>query len=65
MHPIAFASRSLTTTEQQYAQIEKECLAVVSVCGRFNGYIYGNSSARSPEYSGLGESVPGAVELPL
>ena len=40
-HPIAYASKSLTKTQQQFAQIEKEMLAVVFGCTRFHDYIYG------------------------
>ena len=34
--PVAFASRSLSSGERQYAQIEKECLAIVFAFSRFN-----------------------------
>ena len=34
--PVAFVSRSLSTVERQYAQIEKECLEIVFACSRFN-----------------------------
>ena len=39
--PIAFASKSLTETEQRYANIECELLAVVFGCERFHTYTYG------------------------
>ena len=39
--PIAFASKALTETEQWYANIERELLAVVFGCERFHTYIYG------------------------
>ena len=39
--PIAYASRSLIQAEEYYAQIEKELLAVVFGCEKFNHYVYG------------------------
>lgn len=39
--PVAFASRALTPTERNYAQIEKECLSIVFACQRFHHYLYG------------------------
>lgn len=39
--PVIYASRALTKTEENYAQIEKELLAVVFACTRFHQYIYG------------------------
>ena len=38
---MAYASRSMTTAEKNYAQIEKEQLGVVFTCERFHVYIYG------------------------
>lgn len=40
-HPIAYASRSLTTSEKNYSQIEKELLAICFATQKFNHYIYG------------------------
>ena len=39
-HPVAYASRALTPTETNYAQIEKELLAIVFGVERFEGYVY-------------------------
>ena len=39
--PVAYASRALTTTETSYAQIEKELLAIVFACEKFDAYIFG------------------------
>ena len=39
--PIEFASKSLSKTEQNYANIEREMLAIVFGCERFHLYVYG------------------------
>ena len=39
--PIAYASKVLTKSQQNYAQIEKEMLAIVFGCTRFHEYIFG------------------------
>ena len=39
--PVAYASRSMTLTEQRYAQIEIEALAITWACDRFADYLVG------------------------
>ena len=41
--PIAYASRALSDAEKNYAQIEKELLAICYACTKFHQYIYGKS----------------------
>jgi len=38
-HPVAYAPRSLTPTEVQYGQMEKELLAIVFAMEKFETYL--------------------------
>ena len=39
--PVAYASRAMSNPEVNYAHMEKELLAIVFRCERFNMYTYG------------------------
>lgn len=41
LHPVGYASRSLTATEQKYAQTDKEALAITWPCEKFRNYLIG------------------------
>ncbi|XP_030039191.2 uncharacterized protein K02A2.6 [Manduca sexta] len=42
-NPIAYSSKSLTSSQENYAQIEKELYAILFGCKKFHQYIYGKT----------------------
>ena len=51
--PVAFTSRALTSTERNYAQMEKELLAIVHACDRFDQYVFGRDTAVKTDHKPL------------
>ncbi len=50
---IAYASKSLTSTQQAYTQIEKEALALVFGCEKFHHYLYGRDFVAETDHKPL------------
>ena len=51
--PVAYASRSMTCTESQYTQIEKEALVATRVCEKFATYIQGKTITLEKDHKPL------------
>ena len=51
--PIGYASRALTSTETRYAQIEKECLAIVFALEPFHQYTFGRRTIVHSDHKSL------------
>ena len=54
--PVTYASRTMTETEQNYAQIEKETLAIVFALEHFHQYTYGRATLVQSDHKPL-ESI--------
>ncbi|KAK2716831.1 hypothetical protein QYM36_007097 [Artemia franciscana] len=50
---VGFASRALSTTEQNYSQLEKELYAIVFECKPFHHYIYGRKTIVTTDHRPL------------
>ena len=51
--PVAFASRTLTSTERAYSVSEREALACIWACERWHWYLYGRQFTLRTDHSAL------------
>lgn len=59
--PIAYASRALTKTEANYAQIEKELLAIVFSLEKFHHYTFARHVVVQSDHKPLETIIPGSL----
>jgi hypothetical protein len=41
LHPVQFASKKFSSPQQKYSTIERECLAIIWACGKFERFLTG------------------------
>ena len=63
--PIAFASRTLTSAEKTYSQLDKEGLAMVFAVKKFHQFLYGRHYTIYTDYKPLLGIFKGGKPVPL
>ncbi|XP_030757203.1 uncharacterized protein K02A2.6-like [Sitophilus oryzae] len=63
--PIAYASRTMTATEQKYPQIDKEALAIVWVVQKFFNYLYARLFTLITDHKPLTQILHPEKSLPV
>ena len=63
--PIAYASRTLTTTEQRYPQMDKEALAIVWAVQKFFTYLYARHWTLITDHKPLSQILHPEKSLPV
>ena len=63
--PAEYASRSLSNSERKWAQVEKECLAILYGLQRFNQYTYGRPVVIEHDHKSYQTVVPNSLLMTL